>query len=241
MGKPASLALVAVLLAGCGENTRKPDREPASPPLAEPARNPIRKGFTGEPPPGAAELPPPPPPLLSQQELEAARKKRPTFEEREVAQKELRELLLEFERKPAALAAEPAQSSIDRIRAAVIRQARQGRLVPTSAIELHQDYQYPNEPALADEKYKGRVAVLTGTVVPHNVADITDVYKIFERQPYVQDPLLLKTGSDLTFVRCRLAQPSLQKLADWEPIQVAGIVEGRVGGDVVLRQCVVLH
>ena len=230
MGRTALVATLVVMGSACSYQSREPERVTGT--FPEPARNPIRKGFTGEPPPGTVEFPPLVP-LLGPAEMEAAKKKAPTSSESEAAQRELRQLLSEFERKP-----EP--HAVERIRAAVIQHARQGRLVLTSATELHKEYQYPNGPSRADEKYKGRVVVLTATVLPANVAEMTDIYKVFEQEPYVQDPLLLKTGHDVTFVRCRLGQPSLQKLADWQPIQLAGIVEGKVGSNVELTQCVVL-
>lgn len=223
--------ILVLISSACGDNRRTPEPEPER--VAEPARNPIRQGFTGEPPAAAVELPPPPP-LLSEEELEAARKKTPTAEEREAAQRELRRLLAEFGERPE-------RRAVERIRAVAIQHARQGRLHLTSAFDLYKEYEFPNEPARADAKYKNQVIVLTGTVLPHNVAEIADIYKIFEREPYVQDPLLLKTGFDVTFVRCQLAQPSLQKLSDWQPIQLAGIVQGKVGSDVVLDQCVVFY
>jgi len=231
MGRTALLATLMVTGSACNPPGPKPER--ASTSITEPGKNPIRKGFTGEPPPGTVELPQPAP-LLSPAETGAVKKKAPTSSEREAAQAELGELLREFERKP-----EP--QAVERIRAAVVQHAREGRLVLTSATELHQEYQYPNDLARADEKYKGRVVVLTATVLPANVAEMTDIYKVFEQEPYVQDPLLLKTEHDVTFVRCRLGQPALQKLADWQPIQLVGIVEGKVGSNVAISRCVVLH
>lgn len=235
MSKAVAATLLGWVLgsSGCGERPSGPQSALEEPRQAEPERDPIRQGFTREPPPEVLGFEPPPP-LLTQEEWEAARARSATREEREQAQQELEAGLREF-----GDTGEPG--AIERIRDSATKHARAGRLIITSASDLYRDYAFPNDPAKADERYRNRVVVLAATVVPHNVSETTDIYKIFGREPYVQDPLLLQTPYDLTFVRCRLARPKLQKLADWQPIQIAGIVEGKSGTDVVLTQCVVLH
>jgi hypothetical protein len=205
--------------------------------IEENRRKYIPKGFTQQPRPGTVGLPPPAPALLTDEEKEVARAKTANVsaEGTEEAQRMLLPLLDELE----TASAKEREGLLERIRDRVIQQAREGRVSLLTAAALHKEYLHPNEKA-ADKKYKGKLVVVKGTVVPHNVADIEDPYKLFRTEPYAHEPLLLQTDYDLSYVHCQLAKPSLQKLVDWQEIHVVGIVEGKDAPDVVMRQCTVL-
>ena len=70
--------------------------------------------------------------------------------------------------------------------------------------------------------------------------DMADGFKLVEQNPYEHNPLLLATDYELYFVECQLAQASLQKLRDWQPIHFIALVEGKKRSDLLLRRCVVL-
>ena len=210
-------------------------------PFEEDGRKYIPKGFTQQPRPGTVGLPPPAPALLTDEEKEVARAKTANVsaEGTEEAQKMLLSLLEELKRASDTASAKELEGLLERIRDRVIQQAREGRVSLLTAAALHKEYLHPNEKA-ADKKYKGKLVVLKGTVVPHNMADIEDPYKLFRTEPYAHEPVLLQTDYDLSYVHCQLAKPSLQKLVDWQEIHVVGIVEGKDAPDVVMRQCTVL-
>lgn len=214
-----------------------PDFSEDRDPLEEDGRKYIPKGFTQQPRPGTVGLPPPAPALLTDEEKEVARAKTANVsaEGTEEAQRMLLPLLDELD----TASAKELEGLLERIRDRVIQQAREGRVSLLTATALHKEYLHPNEKA-ADKKYKGKLVVVKGTVVPHNIADIEDPYKLFRTDPYAHEPVLLQTDYDLSYVHCQLAKPSLQKLVDWQEIHVVGIVEGKDAPDVVMRQCTVL-
>lgn len=148
------------------------------------------------------------------------------------AQRELAALVEEFER-------EPDEALVERIRDTAHELAKRGRIVHVSTDSLHADYLFPNPEAEADAKYKGKLAVFTGRVAPANMRDFADGFKLIEQDPYVHDPLLLATDYELSFVECRLAQPEVQTLRDWQPLHFLAEVEGKKASDVMLRRCIV--
>jgi hypothetical protein len=118
--------------------------------------------------------------------------------------------------------------------------ARAGRVRYETAERFFREFLFPNDDNAAVERYRGRAVVLSGEVAPHNMVDLADGFKLIEQTPYVHEPVLLATEYELSFVRCHLARPELQKLRDWQEVHLLGVVEGKLRGDVVLRRCVVL-
>lgn len=246
----AALSLLTIF-AACG---KPPEPEPASPaskaessglshrtpPPGE--SHPFRQGFTQRPPRDTKGLPPPAEPLFTTDEAagleEAARSA--TAVERQRAQEELRGWIETFETRAPGLGAKNLEALIAKIRGAARDAARAGRIDYRSAEALYRAFIYPNDVVEAERRYQGKVVLLTGAVAPHNMLDLADGFKLFERTPYVQQPALLATDFELSFVRCHLAAPELQTLADWQEIHVLGIVEGKERGDVILTHCVVV-
>lgn len=109
-----------------------------------------------------------------------------------------------------------------------------------TAEELFREFLFPNDEKAAEELYRGKVVILTGSVAPHNMVDLADGFKLVEQTPYVHEPVLLATDYELSFVRCHLARRELQKLRDWQEVHLLGILEGKLRGDLVLRRCVAL-
>jgi hypothetical protein len=109
-----------------------------------------------------------------------------------------------------------------------------------TAREPFREFLFPNDENAAAGRYAGRWVVLTGEVAPHNMVDLADGFKLVEQTPYVHEPVLLATDYELSFVRCHLARPELQKLRDWQEVHLLGILQGKLRGDLVLRRCVVL-
>jgi hypothetical protein len=230
------LLVLLLFLAACGkvgEESSEPQEsrlEPSAPPPEE--RHPLREGFTKRPPKDTPGLPPPQEPLLS--EVERAELEAGSLgvspEERERAQADLLGLLDEFEKAGEG----------SRIRSMAREDVREGRVSYRTAEELFREFLFPNDEKAAEERYRGRVVVLTGAVAPHNMVDLADGFKLVEQTPYVHEPVLLATDYELSFVRCHLARRELQKLRDWQEVHLLGIVEGKLRGDLVLRRCIVL-
>lgn len=236
-------AALAVLLAGCaGEDSRErgaatseeDSRLEYSAPAPSESR-PIPQGFTHRPPPGTQGLPPPAPPLLTPEEERGYREARDSASEaaRRQAQEELLSILERFEREEDPL------EGRDALRAAVVDRLSRGLVPWLTADELHERYRFPNEER-AQSVLQGTLVALTGTVAPHSMLDPADGFKVFDQAPYVHQPVLLATEHELSFVRCLLARPELQKLRDWEEAHFVGVVSGKERTDVVLRRCVVL-
>jgi len=235
---PILLVLLA-LLAAC-DNVREESSEPvesrlepSGPPPGE--RHPLREGFTKRPPKDTPGLPPPTAPLLT--EVERAQLEDRTLaisaESRERAQADLLALVDELERSGG----EPGL--LDRIRLKATESAREGRVSYRTAEELFREFLFPNDEKAVEERYLGKLVVLTGAVAPHNMVDLADGFKLVEQTPYVHEPVLLATDYELSFVRCHLARRD-QKLRDWQEVHLLGIVEGKLRGDLVLRRCIVL-
>jgi hypothetical protein len=196
---------------------------------------PIPQGFTHRPPPDTPGLPPPRPPLLDPREERTALAAAAgaSEEAKARAQQELLALVARFER------GADAEADRDRLREAVLERLRAGLVAHVTADALFARYLFPNE-AGADRELGGKLLVVTGTVAPHSMLDLADGFKVFDQAPYVQEPVLLATVYDVSFVRCVLARPELQKLRDWEEVHLVGVVSGKERTDVVLRRCVVL-
>jgi len=234
------LLVLLLLLAACGkvgeESSEPPESrlEPSAPPPGE--RRPLREGFTRRPEKDTPGLPPPAAPLLTDVEraqLEA-RRHLVSADVRDEAQAELLALVDEFERTG------DAPGLLDRIRSKARESAREGRVSYRTAEELFREFLFPNDEKAAEQRYRGKVVILTGSVAPHNMVDLADGFKLVEQTPYVHEPVLLATDYELSFVRCHLARRELQKLRDWQEVHLLGILEGKLRGDLVLRRCVAL-
>lgn len=231
----AILLVYLLLLAACGnvaeDSAAPPSRiEPSAPPPGE--RHPLREGFTQRPPKDTPGLPPPAEPLVGdveRAELEA-RSLRVSPEERERAQVELLVLVDEFEKSGDGAG----------VRSKARDDVREGRVTYRTAEELFREFLFPSDEKAVEERYRGKVVVLTGAVAPHNMVDLADGFKLVETTPYVHEPVLLATDYELSFVRCHLARKELQRLRDWQEVHLLGVVEGKLQGDIVLRRCVVL-
>jgi hypothetical protein len=234
------LVVLLVILAACGDVPEESSEPPESrlersgPPPGE--RHPLREGFTQRPPKDAPGLPAPTAPLLSDAERAELGDKTlaVSAEERDRAQADLLALVDELER----TGDEPGL--LERIRVRATESARQGRVSYRTAEELFREFLFPNDEKAAEERYRGKVVVLTGAVAPHNMVDLADGFKLVEQTAYVHEPVLLATEYELSFVRCHLARPELQKLRDWQEVHFLGVVEGKLRGDLVLRRCIVL-
>jgi tRNA_anti-like len=230
------LVAFLLLLAACGDvaeesSASPPSRiEPSAPPPAE--RRPLHEGFTQRPPKDTPGLPPKAAPLLPDvdgAELEA-RSRGAAPEELDRAQADLLSLVAEFERTGDASG----------IRSTARERVRDGQVTYRTAEAFFREFLFPQDEKAAEDRYRGRVVVLTGAVAPHNMVDLADGFKLVETTPYVHEPVLLATDYELSFVRCHLARRELQMLRDWQDVHLLGIVEGKSRGDVVLRRCVVL-
>jgi hypothetical protein len=222
--------LVALLLfaIACGpERFPEPESrlEPSAPPPEE--RRPLREGFTQRPPKNTPGLPPPSAPLLTDAERAPGES---TVAERERAQGDLLALVARFE----------ATREAPEMRARAREHAMAGRVSYLPAEALFREFLFPNDEQAAEDRYRGRIVVLRGAVAPHNMVDLADGFKLVEQTPYVHEPVLLATEYELSFVRCHLVRAELQKLRDWQEVDLLGVVEGKLRGDLVLRRCVVL-
>jgi len=234
------LLVLLMLLAACGKVSEESSEpldsrlEPSAP--APDERRPLREGFTQRPPRETPGLPPAAEPLLS--DLERAELDARTFvvseEDRERSQSDLLALVDEFGRSGDDWAL------LAQIRSKAAESAREGRVSYRTAEALFREFLFPNDEKAVEERYRGKVVVLTGAVAPHNMVDLADGFKLVEQTPYVHEPVLLATDYELSFVRCHLARRELQKLRDWQEVHLVGIVEGKLRGDLVLRRCVVL-
>lgn len=244
------LLVAAALATGCqatppSENTPSKQKEPppaASGSMATQAppqpRQPFPdRGYTQKP---VDTLPGEP--LLTETEAKAAavEASRASPEAKAQAQETVRGLLEELQHEASRSTAERFEALATRLRETVADEARRGRIPFLRADDLHNQYMFPNDPAQTDQLYRDKVVALFGTVVPHNMADLADGFKLFRKDPYVQNPVLLESRHELTWVYCHLASADHQKLADWQQINLVGIVEGKVRGDLVVRRCVVL-
>ncbi len=244
MMRQAILLLCGAMIACGGPEEPAPEASPVvaapenakEPPVGSPIEsNPLRQGFTQRPAPDTRGLPPPIPPFLTDVELEAAAVLRAELDESDAAEAHARlaSLVKAFEEAPSAM-------SLRALREGAVELVRRGRTLHVNVAELYADYLFPNSEAEADAEYKGRLAVFSGTVAPHNMRDFADGFKLVEQNPYVHDPLLLATDYELSFVECRLARPEFQSLRDWQPIHFLGQVRGKSASDVMLHRCVVL-
>ena len=227
------LALVA-FVGGCQAPAPSPPspREPA-PDVTE--SRPLKQGFTQRPSPDTPGLPPPIPPLLDEAEAAAAAARAEALgpEAFRAAQRELDVLVEAFEKRsdPDATAG---------IRKLATDLARDGKLVYRDVELLYAEYLFPNVTAEVDAKYKGKLVLLEATVAPANMRDFADGFKLVDQDPYVHDPLLLAIDYELSFVECRLAQPSDQPLRDWQPVHLIVEVVGKRYSDLMLRRCIIL-
>ncbi len=228
------LVVFFLFLAACGTERDSHPLEsrlkPSAPPPEE--RRPLKEGFPQRPPKDTPGLPPSAEPLLSdgeQADLELMLRT-VSQEERGRAQTELLGRVDRFEKTGDA----------STIRSLVLDHARAGRVSYRTAEAFFREFLFPNDGNAAVERYRGEVVVLTGAVAPHNMVDLADGFKLIEQTPYVHEPALLATEYELSFVRCHLARPELQKLRDWQEVHLLGVVEGKLRGDVVLKRCVVL-
>ena len=234
------LLVLLLLLAGCGnvgEDSSEPREsrlEPSAPAPGE--RRPLPEGFTQRPPKDTPGLPPSAEPLFSEverAELESKALASPS-EARAGAQSELLALVDEFEKYG------DERDLLARIRSKATESAREGRVSYRTAEGLFREFLFPNDEKQAESLYSGKVVVLTGAVAPHNMLDLADGFKLVEQTPYVHEPVLLATDYELSFVRCHLARPEIQKLRDWQEVHLLGMVEGKLRGDLVLRRCIAL-
>jgi hypothetical protein len=241
-----SAVLVLAALASCGKDEReRPPRleppesklEPGGPPPGE--SRPFQQGFTQRPPPDFPGLPPPVEPLLDESELAALpdKEQRASAESRDRAQAAILSLLDELESAPP----EEFSSVVARLRKQAIERVNEGALTYRSADSFYRDFIYPNDGEAVDAANRGNAFVLTGAVAPHNMLDQADGFKLFETTPYVQEPVLLATEYEMSFLRCHLLRKELQMLRDWQEVHLVGVFEGKSSrGDLVLRRCVVL-
>lgn len=238
---PCAAVLGMAVAAGCAPPERRPSEASPGPVDDEPVAGapaesrPLRQGFTQRPAPDTPGLPAPIPPFLSEAERERARTLGANLSEAEAAsaQREVDSLVETFER-------EPSPEAVEALRERVFELAKQGLIPYVPIEELYADYLFPSSEAEANARYRGKFAVFTGTVAPHNMKDFADGFKLVEQNPYVHDPLLLATDYELSFVECRLAHPSFQPLRDWQPIHLLAEVQGKKAADVLLRRCIVL-
>jgi hypothetical protein len=223
-----ALLLLLLLSSACGRTEEKPARqieshlEPSAPPPEE--RRPLKEGFTQRPPRDTPGLPPPIEPLV-------VGKPDASPAERARAQQELLSRL-------DALA--DSSAVLPEIQSKARDGVRDGRLPYVRAEALFREFLFPNDEKAAEARYVGKLVVLTGSVAPHNMTDLADGFKLVEQTPYVQEPVLLATEYELSFVRCHLARPEMQPLRDWQDVHLVGVVEGKLRGDLVLKRCVVL-
>jgi hypothetical protein len=237
---PIPLVLLLLLLAACGsvgEDSSKPLEsrlEPSAP--APDEQRPLPEGFTQRPPKDAPGLAPPAEPLFSEverAELET-RAVAVSADARAGAQSELLALVDEFEKHGNE------RDLLARIRGKATESAREGLVSYRTAEALFREFLFPNDEKEAEALYSGKVVLLTAAVAPHNMVDLADGFKLVEQAAYVHEPVLLATDYELSFVRCHLVRPELQKLRDWQEVHLLGIVEGKLRGDLVLRRCIVL-
>jgi hypothetical protein len=241
-----SAFLVVAVLLSCGKNETEPKKdlepvesrlEPGGPPPEE--SHPFQQGFTQRPPPDFPGLPPPAEPLLDESELAALpdKERSASAESRERAQAAILSLLDELESAPP----EDFSSVVARLREQAIERVNEGALTYRSADSFYKEFIYPNDGEAVDAANRGMAFVLTGAVAPHNMLDQADGFKLFETTPYVQEPVLLATEYEMSFLRCHLLRKELQLLRDWQEVHLVGVFEGKSGrGDLVLRRCVVL-
>jgi hypothetical protein len=228
------VVVLVLLLPACGTERESHPVEsrlnPSAPPPEE--RRPLKEGFPQRPPKGAPGLPPPAEPLLSDGEQADLDLMLATVsqEERGRAQTELLARVDQFEK----------TGDRSTIRSLATDHARAGRVSYKTAEAFFREFLFPNDDSAAVERYRGKVVVLSGAVAPHNMVDLADGFKLIEQTPYVHEPVLLATEFELSFVRCHLARPELQKLRDWQDVHLLGVVEGKLRGDVILKRCVVL-
>ena len=230
---PILLALLLALAACEARNERsagEPESrlEPSAPPPGE--SRPLKEGFTQRPPRDTPGLPPPAEPLFTDREIEAmkGRSEQASPADVERAESELLERLEEFERTGNASA----------LSTSAVESARKGWIRYRTAEGLFREFLFPNDENAAEERYRGKPVLLAGAVAPHNMVDLADGFKLVEQTPYVHEPVLLATEYELSFVRCHLARPEIQKLRDWQDVVLLGFVEGKLRGDLVLRRCV---
>jgi hypothetical protein len=223
-----AVLLLLLLSSACGKTEEETPPaidsrlEPSAPPPEE--RRPLREGFTQRPPRDTPGLPPPIEPLVVGDATASP-------EERARTQDYLLTRLDALSSSTAVLAEIQTQA-----REAV----KEGRLPYVRAEALFREFLFPNDPKAAEERYAGKLVALTGSVAPHNMTDLTDGFKLVEQTPYVQEPVLLATEYELSFVRCHLARPEMQPLRDWQDVHLVGVLEGKLRGDLVLKRCVVL-
>jgi hypothetical protein len=230
---PILLALLLALAACEARNERRsaePESRlaPSAPPPGE--RRPLREGFTQRPPRDTKGLPPPAEPLFTEAELAEmkARSEQASPADVERAEGDLLELLEQFER--TGNAPDLSTNAVER--------ARKGWIRYRTAEAFFREFLFPNDENAAEERYRGKPVLLAGAVAPHNMVDLADGFKLVEQTPYVHEPVLLATEYELSFVRCHLARPEIQKLRDWQDVVLLGIVEGKLRGDLVVRRCV---
>jgi hypothetical protein len=222
------LAALLFFAIACGpERAPKPESriEPSAPPPEE--RRPLKEGFTQRPPKDTPGLPPPSAPLLADFERASGES---AVEDRDRAQADLLARVAKFE----------TTGEAPEIRAKAREHAMAGRVSYLPAEVLFREFLFPNDERAAEDRYRGRIVVLRGAVAPHNMVDLADGFKLVEQTPYVHEPVLLATEYELSFVRCHLARAELQKLRDWQEVDLLGVVEGKLRGDLVLGRCVVL-
>ena len=197
--------------------------------------NPLRQGFTQRPSPDTPGLPPPIEPILSEEEISLASELalETSSTDAVFAQGNIDVIVGSYEK-------EPSKALLSRLRELSVKEAKAGRISYLTVQELYARYLFPNDLNSADEMYQGKFVLLSGTVSPSNMKDMADGFKLIEQNPYEHNPLLLATDYELYFVECQLAQASLQKLRDWQPIHLVASVEGKKRGDLLLRRCIVL-